>query len=128
MYHSILVPLDGSQFGEHALPWATAIASRAGVPIHLIHVHVPLARVFAESRDGVELPSSVTEVHNAMEYLARTADLVKEKCGVDVSWDVIEGTLPDALFEHTERTRSDLVVMTTHGRGFTRPPALRIIR
>ena len=28
MTGSILVPLDGSSFGEHALPWAVAIARR----------------------------------------------------------------------------------------------------
>ena len=29
MYHSILVPLDGSQFAEQALPLALSIANQA---------------------------------------------------------------------------------------------------
>ncbi len=39
MYHSILVPLDGSPFGEHALPYAFDIARRTGAQLHLAHVY-----------------------------------------------------------------------------------------
>ena len=40
MYRSLLVPLDGSQFGEHALPLARAIARQTSATLHLVHVHV----------------------------------------------------------------------------------------
>jgi nucleotide-binding universal stress UspA family protein len=40
MYHSILVPLDGSQFAEQALPLALSIASRAGAGLEVVQVHV----------------------------------------------------------------------------------------
>ena len=33
MYHSILVPIDGSQFAEQALPLALGIANRAGASL-----------------------------------------------------------------------------------------------
>src|SRR5690242_2476445 len=39
MLRSILVPLDGSDFGEHALPLAAAVARRCGATLHLAHVH-----------------------------------------------------------------------------------------
>src|SRR5437764_11742819 len=42
MYRKLLVPLDGSTFGEHALPLALSIARRAQATIELVHVHVPL--------------------------------------------------------------------------------------
>ena len=42
MYGSVVVPLDGSPFAEHALPWARAIAARARGDLRLVHVHVPL--------------------------------------------------------------------------------------
>ncbi len=41
-YRSLLVPLDGSAFGEHALPMALGIARRAGASVRLVHVHSPL--------------------------------------------------------------------------------------
>ena len=37
----ILVPLDGSPFGEHAIPYAASIARRCGAVLHLTHVHLP---------------------------------------------------------------------------------------
>jgi hypothetical protein len=33
MYRSILVPLDGSPFGEHALPLAREVARRTGASL-----------------------------------------------------------------------------------------------
>lgn len=41
MIATILVPLDGSRFGEEALPYALEFARRAKAKVHLIHVHVP---------------------------------------------------------------------------------------
>jgi nucleotide-binding universal stress UspA family protein len=40
MYRSILVPLDGSQFAEQALPWALTIANHAGASLEVVQVHV----------------------------------------------------------------------------------------
>ena len=39
MYQSILVPLDGSHFSEHALPIAGELARRAGATLRLVHIH-----------------------------------------------------------------------------------------
>ena len=41
-FRSLLVPLDGSAFGEHALPLALGIARRCGARVRLVHVHAPL--------------------------------------------------------------------------------------
>ena len=38
MYRSLLVPLDGSPFAEHALPCALAIARRARADVRLVSV------------------------------------------------------------------------------------------
>ncbi len=42
MYARILVPLDGSELAERALPWARTIAARSGGEVRLVHVHVPM--------------------------------------------------------------------------------------
>jgi nucleotide-binding universal stress UspA family protein len=41
MYRTIMVPLDGSDFSRHAIPWALAVARPAGADVHLVHVIVP---------------------------------------------------------------------------------------
>src|SRR5690606_3348459 len=40
---TILVPLDGSELAEQALPLATALARASGAELHLLHVFVPYA-------------------------------------------------------------------------------------
>src|SRR5438309_7244268 len=49
MYRSLLVPLDGSMFGEHALPLALSIARRAGAMLTVLHVHPAFAASDTES-------------------------------------------------------------------------------
>lgn len=39
MLRSILVPLDGSEFAENAIPLALNIATRAGAHLELLRVH-----------------------------------------------------------------------------------------
>ena len=41
MRRSILVPVDGSNFAEHALPYALTIARRTGARLDLALVHTP---------------------------------------------------------------------------------------
>jgi hypothetical protein len=41
MDRSIMVPLDGSVFSEHALPLALSIAQRSASAVQLVHVHIP---------------------------------------------------------------------------------------
>ena len=41
MITTLVVPLDGSRFGEEAIPYALEIARRAKAKLHFVHVHVP---------------------------------------------------------------------------------------
>src|SRR5262245_29831390 len=45
-YRSLLVPVDGTPFGEHALPLALGIARRAGAYVRLVHVCRPVESSF----------------------------------------------------------------------------------
>src|SRR5262249_7380285 len=49
-YRSLLVPLDGLDFGQHALPLALSLARRLGAALRVVHVHVPVRGVFGELR------------------------------------------------------------------------------
>src|SRR5436190_13591407 len=48
MFQSILVPLDGSGFGEQALPLALTIARRSGTTVEIMHVHQLLDAYYLE--------------------------------------------------------------------------------
>jgi nucleotide-binding universal stress UspA family protein len=64
MYRAILVPLDGSEFGEQALPVALSIAQRAGALVRLAHVQAGEdagARALASSPTPVDTQVQATE-------------------------------------------------------------------
>lgn len=101
-FRSLLVPLDGSAFGEHALPLALGIARRAGASVRLAHVLVQHGALLRRrSQAYLEgLARRLTEVARVpvVPLLAEGRDVATALCG--------------AASEAT-----DLVVMATHGRG-----------
>jgi nucleotide-binding universal stress UspA family protein len=117
MYRSILVPLDGSPFGEHALPLALTLARKAGARLQLAHVQVLPAPMFVECRANVENTRDPRAVEKAKEYLENVAKRLAGAANVAVSPVVLEGGIVAALTTHVTNTAVDLVVMTTHGRG-----------
>ena len=52
MYRSILVPLDGTTFAEHALPVAMSLARRANARLHLVSVSPPLTEAYLEGGEA----------------------------------------------------------------------------
>lgn len=117
MFQSIVVPLDGSVFGEHALPLALTMARRAKTPIKVTHVHEPLAVIYAEAMVGQE--SSLDPAIRAREsaYMTDVVERLRAASDVPVSSVMLEGSVADALHEHVLASKADLMVMTTHGRG-----------
>ena len=53
MFRSIMVPVDGSPFGEQAFELAAALARRAGAQLELVHVH---SSAESGSEEGVLVP------------------------------------------------------------------------
>src|SRR5262245_14523996 len=117
MYRKILVPLDGSTFAEHALPYALTIARRCGAQIRLVTVSTPLAEAYVEGLyfSPVELEQEISTRHR--DYLEATAKRLREKTEVAVVTEVKHGEVSPALADYAARGEADLVVMATHGRG-----------
>jgi nucleotide-binding universal stress UspA family protein len=117
MYPSILVPLDGSTFGEHALPLALSIARRAKSELHLLHVHTPLSAIYAEGAFAIDeqLEHSLKEQQKA--YLNDVVRRIKGSGEVRIRPILREGPVVPMIRATAESTGAGLVVMTTHGRG-----------
>jgi nucleotide-binding universal stress UspA family protein len=117
MTMSILVPLDGSAFSEHALPLAMSLARRAGGPLRLVHVHVPLLVVSNETM--VLYDDELEERLRARKqaYLDAVVKRIAACSPISVTSQLAEGTASEALEEVIRSTGASLVVMTTHGRG-----------
>jgi nucleotide-binding universal stress UspA family protein len=116
MLRSILVPLDGSTFGEHALPLALSLARRAGATLRLAHVHQasPPATVA-----GLAIMDSV-DLHLRQDEQAYLADVQRRagcRPGVHVHAALLDGDVAPALRQYAVAQKADLVVLSTHGRG-----------
>ncbi|MBI4408278.1 MAG: universal stress protein [Gemmatimonadetes bacterium] len=112
MYRSILVPLDDSGFGEHALGIALGIARRAGARLEFAHVHVPMSP--RQALAGPPLDAGETTKREAA-YLQALLGRVRS-AGVECGAEILEGAIVDALLRSIHDRAVDLVVMATHGR------------
>lgn len=120
MYRTIMVPLDGSSLGEHALPLALGIARRAGAAVELVHACTPLGpNVFGGNLDAPLLGESrIAQMRSqARAYLDQLAGNLSGRWEVAIRATVIDGQAVDTLYDHALALGADLVVMTTHGYG-----------
>jgi nucleotide-binding universal stress UspA family protein len=116
-YRSLLVPVDGDPFGEHALPLALGIARRAGAEVRVVHVHCPLQSTFQPDR---LYPDSGLDAFLRRRQQAYLEDLYRRLAKVNsvpVTSVFVQGRdVADSLCEAAS-AGTDLVVMATHGRG-----------
>lgn len=117
MVKAILVPLDGSPFGEHALPFALCLARRAQAAVKLLHVHqiTPLVPDAGGAfLDHLELALKKEERNYLDEIAHKLAALAPALTFHPV---LLAGEAAGVIEEYVEREKIDLVVMSTHGRG-----------
>src|SRR5689334_17365453 len=109
MYQSILVPLDGSPFAGHALPYALALARRGAGRLSLVTVSTPLEEAYVEGLyfSAAELEQEIVGRHR--DYLEGTARRVRAATDVPVTIDVRHGEVAESL----AGAQADLVVMAT---------------
>ncbi len=117
MPSSVLVPVDGSNFAEHALPYALGIARRTGATLHLALVHVP-AEVVSPAyplADALESRDAELREHDAA-YMEALVERLRPS-GVELKPALLRGRVGSALSDYVDDGGIGLVVMTTHGRG-----------
>jgi nucleotide-binding universal stress UspA family protein len=112
----IMVPLDGSELAEQALPVVSWLAAALDTEIDIVRT-VMLPPMAA---DASAYP---TDILSSLEDAARTyvAQKAKELAGRMVEAYVRVGSTGERLLEHLEERPAELVVMASHGRsGFVR--------
>ncbi|MFN8512790.1 MAG: universal stress protein [Thermomicrobiales bacterium] len=109
MLHRILVPLDGTDFAEAALPYAEALARRTGAKIHLVRASI----VRHPPPDNTE-ESRIVARERA--YLVEQAQrLGAGQFAATVTLQ--QSDPPDAIVGQARQWGADLIVMATHERG-----------
>lgn len=118
VFARILVPLDGSSFSEHALPYAMHAARTSGASVMLALVHVRQTPVATDLvlRDAVEAWED-THAQREAEYLHAVAERVNAEYGTTVRPQPLSGEIVPTLEREVRVHDIDLVVMTTHGRA-----------
>jgi nucleotide-binding universal stress UspA family protein len=119
-FRCIVVPVDGSEVAEQAIPLALEIARRAQSNIRLVLVHQELSPVLIMEPGVVYTNTRLAMERSEAEYLAGLTTRLREQLGEAVSSDMLKGPIVSTLAAYTRTVRADLVVMTTHGRGGAR--------
>jgi nucleotide-binding universal stress UspA family protein len=128
MIRTILVPLDGSHFGECALGPALGVARRVNAVLRLALVHEAVA-VPVLTRPAPVLidplpsaPAADPDLDRVLRmeresYVAAVARRIAGEYGISATTAVLDGPVAEMLAAHAADIGVDLIVMTTHGRG-----------
>jgi len=127
MFQRILVPLDGAEGSERAIPLAARIARASHGTIVFIRVIPSLKEVLAyapAANEPTTVPPSAFEkdLANAASYLSDTiAAYAEDLKGIATEMDLGFGSASPAIFSTAQLEHTDLIVMCSHGeRGLTR--------
>ncbi len=124
MFKKILVPLDGSQLSEQALPLATTLAEAINGEIILLRslvlVHMMLPEMAMEYDWSWPLDSEDSSRGEVTDYLTNLQNNLKRP-DLTVRILAVEGDEASAIVDAAEVENVDLIVMSSHGySGFTR--------
>ena len=119
MYEKILVPLDGSELAEIALPYAEELASRLKTEAALLQVVPRAYHVYSAYGAVAQVPYTDEEMEplkaSAEDYLKGVADGLKNK-GITTRTEVRVGAAADEIIKLADETNTGVVTMSTHGR------------
>jgi nucleotide-binding universal stress UspA family protein len=109
MFKTLMVPLDGSEQAERALPYAVRLARTSGARLALVRAVLgPPPSGFDWERQQLEA------VREAEAYIAAVATQLANR--VELITATPYGEATNTLLESVEALGVDAIVMTTHGR------------
>ncbi len=123
MFQRILVPLDGSDGAECAIPVAARIARACGGAIVFVQVVPPPTNLgtYATPANGLLASKPNTfekDLADAASYLtATTAAYADDLAGIKTEIDVASGAAASTISSAARLEDVDLIVMATQGRG-----------
>jgi nucleotide-binding universal stress UspA family protein len=118
MFHSIMIPLDGSILSEQALAFAAGMAQSHDAHLTLVHVHHPSTShpIFIEGLPVIDEDLHSLAADHERTYLELKAAPLRER-GLVVDCRRLEGPTAPALAGFARSNAVNLIVLTTHGRS-----------
>ncbi len=117
MYHTILVPLDGSPRAEAILPHVEDLAMRYHATVVLLQVVEPEPLILGPDMVYPVVNQAMIEerIRAAEDYLAqKQADLQAK--GINVRTIISNGPVVEEIIRNAEKVDADLIAMASHGR------------
>lgn len=130
MYNRILVPLDGSEIADTALPHVEEVAKKFGAEVLLLQAVPSLEQVIMQTSAASPMgPGSMGEI--SVDVAQETMDAEKAAAqaylgdiqqrlagdGIQASCHIREGHPGSVILEFAAESNIDLIAMCTHGRG-----------
>jgi nucleotide-binding universal stress UspA family protein len=116
-FREVLVPVDGSPYAEHALPWAIHMATLAGVPLRLVHVHLPMQPSFHGRRAKLHAKYDRSLREPIEEYLADLNRRITRSSSTRAKFSIVDGHDAASLLAGVGGASTNPVVMATRGRS-----------
>jgi nucleotide-binding universal stress UspA family protein len=112
-----VVPLDGSPYAEHALPWAIQLATLAGTRIRIVHIHQKMQPAFHAR--GLNIYNNTDRLlRGPMEdYVADIACQVARTSSVAIAPMLMDESHVYAGLADLVASSDDIIVMATRGRS-----------
>ena len=118
MPRNILVPLDGSPFGEEALPVAQRIARGSHAVLHIVRVHVDATRppISLEGMPVTDPDRDAARWEVERAYVKRIRSRLGPRAKTPARIAVLPGPVAEGLARYACLQGIDLIVMSTHAR------------
>ena len=122
-FNSVLVPLDGSIFAEHALPLAVAVAHKTGASLRLLRLIPPLEDgLFWAPLPGTAIETDLRQQKrtDVQAYLDDVGKRLKDILACPVICEVMDERdvgISESICADAAKTGADLIVLSSHGRG-----------
>lgn len=125
MYERILVPLDGSEIAEKALPIAYTIAKGDNAQVILLRVNEYPLNIYTGAVLFTRLDPKIMEkikskesaiFHKNADYLNRIFSRMEES-GLQGKAEIKDGPVVECILDTIVQEEIDLVIMSAHGVG-----------
>ena len=115
----VLLPLDGSELTEAAIPHAVAAAKALGVGITVLRSISPMAYgdTFADYVPAMYDDLAAEIDADVRSYLSERSEAIKSQGVPDVTERAVDGYAATAILEEEGKAGDSLVVMATHARS-----------
>ncbi|MFC1999393.1 universal stress protein [Chloroflexota bacterium] len=120
-FKRILVPLDGSELGERALPYVEELAAATGAEVLLLEVvalqyDIALAETYTPNVGQLSEDFAKRTLANAEKYLKSIEERLSQR-GITVRSEIETGVPAERVIAHAKEYDVDLIAMSTHGRS-----------